>query len=120
MEKIILVQPDMDVMPGFMRVDTTYSKIDDLMPLPFEGKTELTYQEQFPVTTPELHFERKEPVWLYPQYFWRKGIITGFNFSQASFTNWRSEEHTSELQSLMRISYAVFCLKKKTNIIKPK
>src|SRR3546814_8039091 len=30
--------------------------------------------------------------------------------------NERSEEHTSELQSLMRISYAVFCLKKKTNI----
>src|SRR3546814_2721531 len=28
-------------------------------------------------------------------------------------TRWRSEEHTSELQSLMRISYAVFCLKKK-------
>src|SRR3546814_4784272 len=27
--------------------------------------------------------------------------------------HWRSEEHTSELQSLMRISYAVFCLKKK-------
>src|SRR3546814_3208731 len=27
---------------------------------------------------------------------------------------WRSEEHTSELQSLMRISYAVFCLQKKT------
>src|SRR3546814_1223584 len=30
----------------------------------------------------------------------------------------RSEEHTSELQSLMRISYAVFCLKKKKNIKK--
>src|SRR3546814_3917817 len=30
----------------------------------------------------------------------------------------RSEEHTSELQSLMRISYAVFCLKKKTIIYK--
>src|SRR3546814_7390563 len=29
--------------------------------------------------------------------------------------HFRSEEHTSELQSLMRISYAVFCLKKKTN-----
>src|SRR3546814_2412285 len=29
----------------------------------------------------------------------------------------RSEEHTSELQSLMRISYAVFCLKKKTTQI---
>src|SRR3546814_4794670 len=31
----------------------------------------------------------------------------------------RSEEHTSELQSLMRISYAVFCLKKKTTKKKP-
>src|SRR3546814_3675854 len=31
------------------------------------------------------------------------------------FVNDRSEEHTSELQSLMRISYAVFCLKKKNN-----
>src|SRR3546814_5607234 len=30
----------------------------------------------------------------------------------------RSEEHTSELQSLMRISYAVFCLKKKQHITK--
>src|SRR3546814_5076286 len=34
--------------------------------------------------------------------------------SIASFVDDRSEEHTSELQSLMRISYAVFCLKKKT------
>src|SRR3546814_4090400 len=31
-------------------------------------------------------------------------------------THGRSEEHTSELQSLMRISYAVFCLKKKTHV----
>src|SRR3546814_5291328 len=31
----------------------------------------------------------------------------------------RSEEHTSELQSLMRISYAVFCLKKKNNNTPP-
>src|SRR3546814_4094623 len=37
--------------------------------------------------------------------------------SQASavLTHYRSEEHTSELQSLMRISYAVFCLKKHKN-----
>src|SRR3546814_4711803 len=33
--------------------------------------------------------------------------------SPAEDQNWRSEEHTSELQSLMRISYAVFCLTKK-------
>src|SRR3546814_2497468 len=34
-------------------------------------------------------------------------------FTAASIAAMRSEEHTSELQSLMRISYAVFCLKKK-------
>src|SRR3546814_5386579 len=33
--------------------------------------------------------------------------------SESVRRQWRSEEHTSELQSLMRISYAVFCLKKK-------
>src|SRR3546814_4020462 len=42
-------------------------------------------------------------------------------FDEATRIFWpptvRSEEHTSELQSLMRISYAVFCLKKKKNII---
>src|SRR3546814_8397460 len=41
------------------------------------------------------------------------GIITG-SFSVETAQD-RSEEHTSELQSLMRISYAFFCLKKKTN-----
>src|SRR3546814_5399823 len=34
------------------------------------------------------------------------------------FENARSEEHTSELQSLMRISYAVLCLKKKNSQVK--
>src|SRR3546814_51518 len=37
---------------------------------------------------------------------------------EKTFTRPRSEEHTSELQSLMRISYAVFCLKKKKTTIK--
>src|SRR3546814_1307126 len=37
-------------------------------------------------------------------------IVAGWGIALAV----RSEEHTSELQSLMRISYAVFCLKKKT------
>src|SRR3546814_3026443 len=51
------------------------------------------------------------------------GVILSFNASQTAaadstldyqtfFFEDRSEEHTSELQSLMRISYAVFCLKK--------
>src|SRR3546814_6920858 len=39
----------------------------------------------------------------------------GFPKTQSRTLPVRSEEHTSELQSLMRISYAVFCLKKKTN-----
>src|SRR3546814_2571579 len=37
----------------------------------------------------------------------------GYNQLEATMDCYRSEEHTSELQSLMRISYAVFCLKKK-------
>src|SRR3546814_4514721 len=50
------------------------------------------------------------------------GIHAAWNFTQGGIygiaisgldTQGRSEEHTSELQSLMRISYAVFCLKKK-------
>src|SRR3546814_10228629 len=50
---------------------------------------------------------------------WSQGKTFGLQFnqkidpSQAVAPSIRSEEHTSELQSLMRISYAVFCLKKK-------
>src|SRR3546814_6995942 len=43
----------------------------------------------------------------------RSGIITQCIVVKGKRVS-RSEEHTSELQSLMRISYAVFCLKKKT------
>src|SRR3546814_5999458 len=39
----------------------------------------------------------------------------GVPAAAAWFFRWRSEEHTSELQSLMRISYAVFCLQKHIN-----
>src|SRR3546814_4134672 len=49
--------------------------------------------------------------------FRRRSAENGFTFRRRSaehgFTSLRSDEHTSELQSLMRISYAVFCLKKK-------
>src|SRR3546814_8491519 len=58
------------------------------------------------------------------RYRRRWGASLGVNFrptdelevSAQYFHSDRSEEHTSELQSLMRISYAVFCLKKKTQI----
>src|SRR3546814_7373651 len=39
--------------------------------------------------------------------------VTRDRYQPADKSDARSEEHTSELQSLMRISYAVFCLKKK-------
>src|SRR3546814_2397722 len=47
----------------------------------------------------------------------RHHLVPAFNalLLEAARMNDRSEEHTSELQSLMRISYAVFCLKKKNN-----
>src|SRR3546814_1860846 len=45
-----------------------------------------------------------------PTAFFFKSCAMGPHFSTCAT---RSEEHTSELQSLMRISYAVFCLKKK-------
>src|SRR3546814_2217430 len=44
---------------------------------------------------------------------WDRGIWEPEGDPDESYAK-RSEEHTSELQSLMRISYAVFCLKKKT------
>src|SRR3546814_5191781 len=60
-----------------------------------------------------------KPRWLLPLVqarpsFRRLKIHIKKNFSKNALT--RSEEHTSELQSLMRISYAVFCLKKKNTI----
>src|SRR3546814_10814925 len=42
-------------------------------------------------------------------------IVAFCDKSSSTVARSRSEEHTSELQSLMRISYAVFCLKKKTD-----
>src|SRR3546814_1829776 len=51
---------------------------------------------------------------------WTMRQYSGFGTAEESNARYkfllesRSEEHTSELQSLMRISYAVFCLKKKT------
>src|SRR3546814_9764419 len=42
----------------------------------------------------------------------REGVDKAYGLERLS----RSEEHTSELQSLMRRSYAVFCLKKKTDL----
>src|SRR3546814_4114263 len=44
--------------------------------------------------------------------------VLGYDQPRSTDHAWRSEEHTSELQSLMRISYAGFCLKQKTDTTK--
>src|SRR3546814_5122099 len=46
---------------------------------------------------------------------WYDGLFADAKISGVELIQQRSEEHTSELQSLMRISYAVFCLKKTKN-----
>src|SRR3546814_4546527 len=48
-----------------------------------------------------------------------RGMPHALAFNVLGFVLPRSEEHTSELQSLMRISYAVFCLKKTTLLTHP-
>src|SRR3546814_3335950 len=81
----------------------------------FEGSIAIIGEE------PELPYERPplskeyfagekefERIQLRPAKYWDERAVT-------MLPGKRSEEHTSELQSLMRISYAVFCLKKKKN-----
>src|SRR3546814_1847813 len=63
----------------------------------------------FPYTT----LFRSQPVADWPVGY--PGCGRAGRLSRLRVRWWRSEEHTSELQSLMRISYAVFCLKKKKN-----
>src|SRR3546814_3135562 len=63
---------------------------------------------QFPLLDDETELDRIEPQ---PSEEIRGAQLFGAQSRPAI----RSEEHTSELQSLMRISYAVFCLKKKHN-----
>src|SRR3546814_5793070 len=51
--------------------------------------------------------------WIFPQLRQAKTFAPEFLPDNIDLKTARSEEHTSELQTLMRISYAVFCLKKK-------
>src|SRR3546814_2094316 len=75
----------------------------------------------FPYTTlfRSLQFQRRSLLYYDPVCF--AGVRGAWRMPAALPPNRkleRSEEHTSELQSLMRISYAVFCLKKKNKKIK--
>src|SRR3546814_8972486 len=68
----------------------------------------------FPYTTLlRSHWPRSYPVCAGGRHYGAPGIVRPQFAEYSRAHRGRSEEHTSELQSLMRISYAVFCLKKK-------
>src|SRR3546814_5521303 len=78
------------------RVDASQAKSD-------RGQNQWNRQcGQYHMADQQRVVDRADPP-IAAKYVNRRDVVIG-----------RSEEHTSELQSLMRISYAVFCLKKKT------
>src|SRR3546814_6190380 len=89
-------------------------------PLQDVDKFEAQALEKFKVDLPEVPPRYRTS---YFDHIWGGGYSAGYyayfwsEVLDDDAFEWfkeRSEEHTSELQSLMRISYAVFCLKKKT------
>src|SRR3546814_2660879 len=67
----------------------------------------------------DFHVESTRQTLAWPEYLAEMenrmpllSVVAPFLNERASASAFRSDEHTSELQSLMRISYAVFCLKK--------
>src|SRR3546814_7051231 len=86
---------------GELRSDSGSSRFmgQDITGLPVHRRSHLGIARSFQITSIFLNFTALENAMLAVQ----------------AHDGHRSEEHTSELQSLMRISYAVFCLKKKKN-----
>src|SRR3546814_4146222 len=78
------------------RVGLTRARIEEM----YKIMALAAYEDRYVIPTARREYEEDSYV--------LRGS-SGFGFRE------RSEEHTSELQSLMRISYAVFCLKKKKN-----
>src|SRR3546814_3335462 len=71
-----------------------------------------TYKEKAPALQGEGLRERRKPDADYQQRHYPRRSLHAIPEGARTVSKVRSEEHTSELQSLMRISYAVFCLKK--------
>src|SRR3546814_9175444 len=64
-----------------------------------------------PVRRPLPGDDKRKSTTSFPRKVWH--LLVGIKDALALIFLLRSEEHTAELQSIMRISYAVFCLKKK-------
>src|SRR3546814_3882496 len=115
-----------------MRISDWSSDVcsSDLRSTDYDGRFEIPTFEEILTLLAEVNRTRDKPVGVYPEtkhpsYFASIGLPHeapllallgrfGYRGRTAPVFIQRSEEHTSELQSLMRISYAVFCLKKKT------
>src|SRR3546814_3829534 len=90
-------------------VASYYSSSDGkLVSMPFNSSTPVFYYNKDAFKKAGLDAEKPPKTWKEVAEAGKKLRAAGM---ECGYT--RSEEHTSELQSLMRISYAVFCLKKK-------
>src|SRR3546814_1344778 len=90
------------------------TRTDTLFPYTtlFRSKVEVLDGKSHPVDSSDMAFRTAAALGL-KEALVAAGSVVLEPISRISVTVPRSEEHTSELQSLMRISYAVFCLKKK-------
>src|SRR3546814_5441192 len=110
--------------PRSTRTDTLFPYTTLFRSLPFYWMVTLALKSnsELAVYPPTLwphdpqwgNFKRSTEVFPFWEFGRNTVIITALTIVGAVISN-RSEEHTSELQSLMRISYAVFCLKKNKN-----
>src|SRR3546814_1957004 len=104
----IYTESDVDII---IRLDACFQS--DLIQLTEEEKAE--YKSVFSdATYTHVEFKRDVLSTLTKQY--GSAVTPGDKAISIEASSYRSEEHTSELQSLMRISYAVFCANKKKNI----
>src|SRR3546814_159035 len=77
------------------------------------GQIMLAEGQRTPIEVCKLPGQKKWTLVSGGHRHWAAGLFLDLSPLKAIVVDNRSEEHTSELQSLMRISYAVFCLKKK-------
>src|SRR3546814_2609033 len=94
-----------------MNEDGTMARLDDLVPIAQRHALKIgTIRDLIAYRRRHDHLvERRAETRFTSRWGGEWTAISFFNKAEGT----RSEEHTSELQSLMRISYAVFCLKKK-------
>src|SRR3546814_2107703 len=103
-------------LPGDYYPQELRAEIDAINARVYETLNNGVYRSGF-ATTQEAYEEAVHP--LFETLDWLEEHLTGREWlvgDRLTEADIRSEEHTSELQSLMRSSYAVFCLKKKNNI----